>query len=132
MAALAHALEQRAAQAERRGGMTNQPRRLFLRLRLRVELEPVLGGQVVELVRRPARLDQVRRDHRVFDRAGVSSSACSRTSSSDPYCAISCPAVLSPIPGIPGMLSDGSPFSPMKSGTWSGRIPRRASTRSGV
>src|SRR4029453_14269849 len=67
-----------------------------------------------------------------FERAGVSSSACSRTSSSDPYCAISCPAVLSPIPGIPGMLSDGSPLSPMKSGTWSGRIPSLASTRSGV
>ena len=33
------------------------------------------------------------------------------------------PAVLSPMPGTPGMLSDVSPFSPMKSGTWSGRMP---------
>ena len=56
-------------------------------------------------------------------RAGESSSACAITSSSDPYCAISWPAVLSPIPGIPGMLSEVSPFSPMKSGTWSGRTP---------
>jgi hypothetical protein len=30
------------------------------------------------------------------------------------------------------MLSDVSPFSPMKSGTWSGRTPYRASTRLGV
>ena len=42
-----------------------------------------------------------------FERAGVSSSTCSSTSSSEPYCAISCPAVLSPIPGTPGMLSGG-------------------------
>ena len=33
-----------------------------------------------------------------FRRAGESSSACAITSSSEPYCAISCPAVLSPIP----------------------------------
>ena len=65
-------------------------------------------------------------------RAGVSSSACSITSSSEPYCAISCPAVLSPMPGMPGMLSEVSPLSPMKSGIWSGRMPYRASTRSGV
>ena len=32
-------------------------------------------------------------------------------------------AVLSPIPGTPGMLSEVSPLSPMKSGTWSGRTP---------
>ena len=56
-------------------------------------------------------------------RAGDRSSACAITSSSEPYCAISWPAVLSPIPGIPGMLSEVSPFSPMKSGTWSGRTP---------
>ena len=67
-----------------------------------------------------------------FRRAGESSSACAITSSSDPYCATSCPAVLSPIPGIPGMLSEVSPLSPMKSGIWSGRMPYRASTRSGV
>ena len=37
-----------------------------------------------------------------FLRAGESSSACSITLSSDPYCAISWPAVLSPMPGMPG------------------------------
>ena len=58
-----------------------------------------------------------------FLRAGESSSACAITSSTDPYCEISCPAVLSPIPGMPGMLSDVSPLSPMKSGIWSGRMP---------
>ena len=58
-----------------------------------------------------------------FFRAGESSSACAITSSSEPYWAISWPAVLSPIPGTPGMLSDVSPLSPMKSGIWSGRIP---------
>ena len=58
-----------------------------------------------------------------FPRAGESSSACAITSSSEPYWAISWPAVLSPIPGMPGMLSDVSPLSPMKSGTWSGRTP---------
>ena len=52
---------------------------------------------------------------------GESSSACSITSSSEPYCAISWPAVLSPMPGMPGMLSEVSPLSPMKSGIWSGR-----------
>ncbi len=67
-----------------------------------------------------------------FERAGDSSPACSTTSSSEPYCEMSCPAVLSPIPGMPGMLSLVSPFSPMKSGIWSGRMPYRASTRSGV
>ena len=67
-----------------------------------------------------------------FPRAGESSSAWAITSSSEPYCAISCPAVLSPMPGIPGMLSEVSPLRPMKSGTWSGRTPYRSSTRSGV
>ena len=42
-----------------------------------------------------------------FRRAGESSSACSITSSSEPYWAISWPAVLSPMPGTPGMLSGG-------------------------
>ena len=36
--------------------------------RLRIELEPVLGREVVEEVRRPAGLDQVRRDHGVVGR----------------------------------------------------------------
>ena len=56
----------------------------------------------------------------------------SRRFSSEPNCAISCPAVLSPIPGTPSIASDVSPFKPMKSGTRSGGIPYRASTRSGV
>ena len=56
-------------------------------------------------------------------RAGVRSSACSMTSSTEPYWAISWPAVLSPIPGIPGMLSEVSPLRPMKSGICSGLIP---------
>ena len=56
-------------------------------------------------------------------RAGDSSSACSITASTEPYCAISWPAVLSPIPGTPGMLSDVSPFRPMKSGICSGVMP---------
>jgi hypothetical protein len=34
------------------------------------------------------------------------------TSSSDPYAWISSLAVLSPIPGTPGMLSEVSPFRP--------------------
>ena len=58
-----------------------------------------------------------------FARAGESSDACSITDSSEPYCAISCPAVLSPMPGMPGMLSLVSPLSPMKSGICSGRMP---------
>src|SRR5262249_303065 len=40
-----------------------------------------------------------------------------------PSAAPSWPAGLSPIPGTPGMLSEVSPFSPMKSATWSGRTP---------
>jgi hypothetical protein len=51
------------------------------------------------------------------------SCACSSTPSSVPYSCRSWAAVLSPIPGTPGMLSDVSPFSPMKSGTSSGGIP---------
>ncbi len=37
--------------------------------------------------------------------------------------ASSCAAVLSPMPGTPGMLSEVSPLSPMKSGTSSGGMP---------
>jgi len=58
-----------------------------------------------------------------FARAGESSPACASTSSSEPYWATSCAAVLSPIPGTPGMLSEVSPLSPMKSGTCSGVTP---------
>ncbi len=67
-----------------------------------------------------------------FRRAGVSSSTCSSTPWREPYCWISWDAVLSPMPGMPGMLSEVSPLRLMKSGIWSGVIPRRASTRSGV
>ncbi len=56
-------------------------------------------------------------------RAGDSSDACSITDSTDPYWEISWPAVLSPMPGTPGMLSEVSPLSPMKSGTCSGVTP---------
>ena len=58
-----------------------------------------------------------------FKHAGDISPACASTSSRDPYCAMSCPAVLSPMPGTPGMLSDVSPFKPMKSGICSGVMP---------
>ena len=58
-----------------------------------------------------------------FFLAGESSPACAITSSTDPYCEISWPAVLSPMPGMPGMLSDVSPLRPMKSGICSGLIP---------
>ena len=46
-----------------------------------------------------------------------------RTPSRSPnFCSRSA-AVLSPIPGTPGMLSDVSPLRPMKSGTSSGGMP---------
>jgi hypothetical protein len=51
------------------------------------------------------------------------SSTLASTSSSVPKRCSSSAAVLSPIPGTPGMLSDVSPLSPMKSGTSSGGIP---------
>ena len=44
-------------------------------------------------------------------------------SSSEPKRCSSSAAVLSPMPGTPGMLSDVSPLRPMKSGTSSGGIP---------
>ena len=45
--------------------MANERRGLCLRGRLRLELEAVLGGEVVEQVLGPARVDQVRRQERV-------------------------------------------------------------------
>ena len=50
-------------------------------------------------------------------------STLASTPSSEPKRCSSSAAVLSPIPGTPGMLSDVSPLSPMKSGTSSGGIP---------
>ena len=47
----------------------------------------------------------------------------SSTPSSEPNCCRSWAAVLSPIPGTPGMLSEVSPLSPMKSVTSSGDTP---------
>ena len=63
------------ALAHRRGepagclGMPDEARRRLLRGRLRVELEAVLGREVVDEVRRAAGLDQVRREHRVVGRS---------------------------------------------------------------
>ncbi len=54
----------------------------------------------------------------------------SRTFSSVPNFWRSSAAVLSPMPGTPGMLSLVSPFSPMKSGISSGGIPYRSITPS--
>ena len=55
----------------RRLGMSDERRGLFLGRRLRLELDPVLGHEVVEVVLGPARIDQVRREHRVVrDRLG--------------------------------------------------------------
>ena len=48
--------------------MPDEARRRLLGGRLRLELEPVLGREVVEQVRRAAGLDQVRREHRVVGR----------------------------------------------------------------
>ena len=64
-AALAHALEQRVAQAQRDGRVADEPRRLLLRLRLGDGLDRVLGREVVEEVLAAGRVDQVGEDHRV-------------------------------------------------------------------
>ena len=45
--------------------MPDEPRRLLFGLRFGQQFEPVLGGEIVELVGGAARFDQVRRDHRV-------------------------------------------------------------------
>ena len=51
------------------------------------------------------------------------SSTAPSTPSRSPNCCSSWAAVLSPIPGTPGMLSEVSPLSPMKSVTSSGGTP---------
>jgi len=50
--------------------MADERGRLLLGLGDRHQLDPVLGGEIVELVVGPARLDQVREDHRVVDDLG--------------------------------------------------------------
>ena len=47
--------------------MPDERRSVLLRRRLGLELDSVLGGEVVERVGRPARLDQVRHEERVVD-----------------------------------------------------------------
>ena len=47
----------------------------------------------------------------------------SSIASSDAYCSGAPPPRFSPIPRAPGILSDGSPRSAMKSGTWAGSTP---------
>ncbi len=64
---LADALEQRVAQAQRHRGVADEPVRLLLRVGLGLRLDRVLGGEVVEEVLAPARLDQIREEHRVVD-----------------------------------------------------------------
>ena len=64
-ASLAHALEQRLAQAQGDGGVPDEPRGLLLRLRLGDRLDRVLGREIVEEVLAPCRVDQVGEDHRV-------------------------------------------------------------------
>jgi hypothetical protein len=67
-AALAHAVEQRLAQAQRHGRMPHEARSLLLGLRLGDGLDRVLRSEVVEEVLAPRRLDQVGQDHRVVGR----------------------------------------------------------------
>ena len=64
-AALPHLLAQQRSEPARRLRVTDERRRLLLGRRLRLELEAVLGSEVVEQVLRAAGVDQVRRDHRV-------------------------------------------------------------------
>ena len=66
-AALPDALEQGLAEAQGRRRVAHERSRLLLRLGDRLQLDPVLRREVVELVVGPARLDQVREDHRVVD-----------------------------------------------------------------
>ena len=91
---------------ERSGGASTSCGRVEVELEVAAHRRELLGGARVVLV-----LDQVLAPRRARARRRARS-----TPSSEPYCAISCPAVLSPMPGTPGMLSDVSPLRPMKSG----------------
>ena len=64
-AALAHALEEQVAQPERRRGVADERSGLLLGGRVRLELEPVLGCELVQRVLGARRLDQVREEQRV-------------------------------------------------------------------
>ena len=57
--ALADAVEEQVAEPVGRRGVADERRRLLVGGRLRLELEAVLGGEVVERVLGPRRLDQV-------------------------------------------------------------------------
>ena len=60
--------EQRADQPARRLRVAHELRRLLVRRGCRQQLDAVLGGEVVELVRRAAGVDQVRGEQRVVAR----------------------------------------------------------------
>ena len=59
---------QRPCESPRHLGRADQRRRFLLHLGLRQRLDPVLRGEILELVRGPSGLDQVRGDHRVLRR----------------------------------------------------------------
>jgi hypothetical protein len=64
-APLAHPFAEDGCEPARRLGVPDEGRGLLLRRRLRLELERVLGGEVVEIVLGATGVDQVRGDHRV-------------------------------------------------------------------
>ena len=64
-AALGDPLSHRGVEPERGGGVADERRGLLVRRRSGDELDPVLGREVVERVRRPAGLDQVGHQERV-------------------------------------------------------------------
>ena len=67
-AALGDPRAQLRIEAERRRRAADERGRLLVGRRLRDELDAVLGGEVVEQVRRAARVDQVGHEQRVVDR----------------------------------------------------------------
>jgi hypothetical protein len=58
-------LPHRAGEPERRGAVANQGGGVLLGRRLRLQLDSVLGGEVVERIRRAAGLDEIRHEERV-------------------------------------------------------------------
>ena len=67
-ASLAHALEKRRRESARDFGVPNQRCGVVVGGRRRDWLDTVLTSEIVELVRRASRLDEVREDHRVLGR----------------------------------------------------------------
>ena len=67
-AALLEPVEQRPDQPARRLGAADERGRLLVGRRRRQQLDAVLGGEVVELVGRAARIDQIRGEQRVLAR----------------------------------------------------------------